>query len=80
MKRLRNDGYKYKDRRVQNSNKDKDRRLEEQLKSSINNDDMTEIITELTTKTNEVSSEQLLAVSRRVDAQRTQKALSEATK
>ena len=60
----------------------KERRLKEQLMNGINNDMMTEIIRELTAikKTNEIPTEKILALARRVEEQRAQKALFEATK
>ena len=60
-----------------------DRILKEQFVNGINDDDMmTDIIREWTAikKTNEVTSEQVLAWTRRMEAQRTQKTLIEATK
>ena len=54
------------------------RRLKEQFKNGINNDDMmTEIIRELTApkKTTEVTSELVLCWDRKVEAQRAQKAI-----
>ena len=63
--------------------KEKDRRLKEQFINGINDDEMkTEIIWELNAvkKTSEITSTQELAWARRLEAERTQKALMEATK
>ena len=62
--------------------KEKDRRLKQFYNSVNNNEMMTELIQELAMvmKTNEITSEQLLALVRRVKVQRTQRLLMEDTK
>ena len=62
--------------------KEKDRKLKEQFTNGINDDDMmTEIIRELTTikKTKEVTCQQVFTRTRKVEIQRVQNALTQAT-